>query len=217
VIEVDSVTPNVKKGYNVVFKINDGTISSEWINEYGIWRIASFGDFAAGDKSFVEKKEKELKDLQNVRTNPDFQISASYAYIFNLESAIAIDLKFRDNYQGYGLKTLIGIGDERYIQVEGTFGGFVPIKIKKVGLTPFLDIGVGFIITKNKAYTADSWGEREYDFSFDLSFQPGLMFTTAAVPGLYFQTAYQFNLVLDFLDSKNKNPHVLSVGIGYCY
>jgi serine protease Do len=217
VIEVDSVISNVKKGYNVVFKVNDGTISSEWINEYGIWRISAFGDFAAGDKSFAEKKEKELKDEKNVRTDPDFQISASYANVLGLGSAVGLDIMFRSTYQGYGLKAYIG--EENYVQVDGTFGLFVPIKMKKVGLTPFLDIGGGFILTKNKAYTADSYGEPEFDLSFDISFQPGLMFTTAAVPGLYFQAVYQYNLILNgFLESGNKrNPHIISAGIGYCY
>ncbi|MDR0876857.1 MAG: serine protease, partial [Treponema sp.] len=217
VIELDSVTPNVKKGYNITFKVNGGTMNSEWINEYGIWRIGSFGEFAAGDKSYVDKKEKERKDAQNVRTKPDFQFSVGYANILNLSSAVALDFKFRGAYQGYGLRTYIG--GEAYFQLEGLTGFYFPIKLGNTALTPYVDIGAGVIVQKSQP----SSGSLEYDeplsvFKIALSFQPGLMFTTAAVPGLYLQAAYQYNLAFGFFDfGGSNNPHVISVGVGYCF
>jgi hypothetical protein len=101
---IDAAVPNNKNGYTVTFAVNGGTISSEWINEYGIWRIKAFGDFASGDKSLVEKREQADKDARRLRTNYDLQLSVGLAYMLGTGPAFGADIKFRFGYVGSGLR-----------------------------------------------------------------------------------------------------------------
>jgi serine protease Do len=221
-ISVDSVVPNNKNGFTITFKINDGTISSEWINEYGIWRISAFGDFAAGDKTLVEKREQADRDAARLKTDYDLQITAGLAYIFDLGPAFGADLKFRVGVFGSGLRAYIGGGG--FFQVEGTGGIYIPIRLKKIGLTPYGDIGAGLVVkdhTKKAASSTsssnrsdDDQGLFAKDIGLDISFQGGLMFTTAAVPGLYLQAAYQYNIYVGD-EVSDANPHMIFFGIGY--
>jgi serine protease Do len=206
-ISVDTVVPNNKNGYTVTFKVNDRTISSEWVNDYGIWRINSFGDFAAGDKTLVEKQEKEDRDAERLRTDYDIQFSAGFAYPFEVGPAFGADLKFRrySSYASAGMR--VYTAGEDFFQLEVTSGIFIPIRIKKVGLTPYGETGLGFIKT---SFPIDEL-QIPY-FGFALSFQGGLLFTTAAVPGLYLQAAYQYNLLYLFMID---NPGILFFSIGY--
>jgi serine protease Do len=211
-ISVDNVVPNNKNGFTVSFKVNDGTISSEWVNDYGIWRINSFGDFAAGDKTLVEKREQADKDAERLRTDYDFQVAAGLAYPLEVGPAFGMDLKVRASYASVGLRFYTA--GEDYFQFEATSGIFVPIRIKKVGLTPYGEAGFGFAKTGSftKAIENPDNASR-FNFGFALSFQAGLLFTTAAVPGLYFQGAYQYNLYL--LALKEGNPNALFFALGY--
>ncbi|MDR0487412.1 MAG: hypothetical protein LBG91_04115, partial [Treponema sp.] len=57
------------------------------------------------------------------------------------------------------------------------------------------------------------------NFGFGLSLQTGLIFTTAAVPGLYLKAAYQCNIYEEsfFSGFSNKwpHPHLAYIGLGY--
>lgn len=218
-ISVDAATPNSKGGYTVSFTVNNGTISSEWVNEYGIWRISAFGDFAAGDKTLVEKREQADKDAERLRTDYGFQVSAGYAHIFEIGPAFGTEFKIRSGVSGGGLRFYISGND--FLQIQGSVGFYFPIRIKKIGLTPYIDTGAGFAKSPapKQSDSSDSYSSRENpsELSFALSFQGGLMFTTAAVPGLYFQPAYQYNFLPNSLISEDddRNLHVLFFGIGY--
>ncbi|MDR0638732.1 MAG: hypothetical protein LBG27_07525 [Spirochaetaceae bacterium] len=54
--------PGSGEDYTVVFTVSGKDISSRWIWEYGIWRIRTFGEAAAGNKDFVAQKETAKKD-----------------------------------------------------------------------------------------------------------------------------------------------------------
>jgi serine protease Do len=215
-ISVDNVAPHSKNGYTVTFKINDGTISSEWVNEYGIWRISAFGDFAAGDKTLVEKREQADKDAERLKTDYILQFTAGLAFPLEAGAAFGADVKVRSWFLGYGLRFYTA--GLNFFQLEGTTGIYIPIRINKIGLTPYGDLGLGVVsVFRSKEPSNGDLGlnenENQLDFAFDLSIQAGLMFTTSAVPGLYFQAAYQYNVYL--LGLKNVNPDVLFFGIGY--
>jgi serine protease Do len=216
-ISVDTVVPNAKNGYTVAFKVNNGTISSEWLNEYGIWRIQSFGDFAAGDKTLVEKREQADKDAQRLRTDYDLQLSAGLALPLELGAAFGADLKFRTKYSGSGMRVYTGM--KKFLQLEATTGVYIPIRIRKIGLTPYADLGLGLAFKEASPEADPGWsgttnsGVNVSDMGFVFSVQGGLMFTTAAVPGLFFQAVYQYNFYSG--DFENFNPSLLFFSIGY--
>jgi serine protease Do len=215
-IATDSVTA-IETGYTVTFNINDKLVSSEWVNEYGIWRILKFGEFVTGDK---ETKEKNIKAAAKakaaekaLRAEPTFQISADYVQILERGPAFGVDLTFRSSYSGYGLRGNFGKG---IFQMVGFGGAYFPIKLgTKAALTPFLNAGVG--VQYKEAETGDYWAEiGKKTIYFGLSAQAGLQFITAAVPGLYLHGGYQFNWFGFTLDKKT-DMHAVFVGLGYAF
>jgi hypothetical protein len=184
------------------------------VNDYGIWRIDRFGDFAAGDKSLVEKREQADRDAERLKTDYYLQLSAGLACPLETGAAFGADLKIRVGVMGYGFR--IYTAGEKFFQLEGTTGIYVPIRIKKIGLTPYGDLGFGIVSTpRSKKSSKDSFyddNNNSPEIAFDISFHGGLMFTTAAVPGLYLQAAYQHNL---YLLSSDIKPSVLFFSIGY--
>ena len=205
-VEKESVAAVDDNNYTVTFKVNNKTIRSEWTNEYGIWRIRIFGDFAAGDKSLVSQRAGN----ERLHSNPSLQISAGMAYIVERGAGFGADLYLRSMFFGSGIRTYIASG---YFQAEGVGGVFLPIRAGDVAFTPFGNIGLGVQF---------GWKDSD-DFPFDLgvSFQGGLQFTTAAIPGLYFQAAYQYNLyffsVLSDGDRSPPDRKIVFIGIGYAF
>jgi hypothetical protein len=221
-ISVDTVVPNNKNGYTVTFTVNNGTISSEWIKEYGIWRISAFGGFAAGDKTLVEKREQADKDAQRLRTDYNPQISVGIALPLELEPAFGVDVKFRSKYSGSGLR--IYTAGEKFFQIEALSGIYIPIRIKKIAFIPYGDIGVGLVVKEAAPKQKDSFSSSSYndgsslfssEFGFDLSLQGGLIFTTAAVPGLFLQGAYQYNFYTSALHGIEPGTLFFSIGYGF--
>jgi serine protease Do len=220
-ISVDSIAPNKKNGYTVTFKINSGTISSEWVNEYGIWRISSFGDFAAGDKTLVEKRDKADRDAQRLKTDYKVQLSLGVALPFEASPAFGGDFVARTNAGTYGLKFYTV--EEDFTQVEGTVGLYLPIRVNKVGITLFGDLGYGVIIIKNKNTANDYLTDSLYAdplleelWVMLFSMRGGIMVTTAMIPGLYLQAAYQYNKYLAAVESfPPRSPHVLFFSVGF--
>jgi serine protease Do len=214
VVEVDSVSPNESGGFTVGFKVNDKIITSEWINEYGIWRIRSFGNFASGDKSLIKKRAEKKEADARLRSNPNVQIGAAFAYLFNRGPALDLDFIFLSAPFGYGLQGVITKG---FLQVEVFSGLYFPIKLgSTAALTPFVDVGFGF---QSKDYTGDD-GIRFPDFG--LSFEAGMQFTTAAVPGLYLFTSYQYNMyfissLFSAATETDLDAHVILAGLGYSF
>jgi len=204
-ITKDSVTAIDDNNYTVVFNVNNTAVSSQWINEYGIWRINTFGNFAVGDKSILGKKQKEQADAKRLVTAPSLRISASYVNIFDMESAVGADFKIGSKYVTFGFQGFFG---KEHTQIEGVLGFTIPIRMGAVALIPFADIGGGI---------ASPPMQRGIDMLLGFSVKGGLMFTTAAVPGLYLQAAYLYGFFDDPLEKRPKphNPNMLIIGLGY--
>jgi hypothetical protein len=185
------------------------------VNDYGIWRINRFGDFAAGDKTLVEKREQADRDAERLRTWYTFKFSAGLAYPLEVGPAFGVDVKFITGVTEGGLR--VYTTGEDFLQVE-TFGGIaVPIRIKKVGLIPYVDVGLGFMsapIPKRNGSGFSTWMEDTPDLTFHLSLQGGLQFTTSVVPGLYLQAAYQYNVMNDEFKAVF-DPNLIFFSIGY--
>jgi serine protease Do len=215
-IAMDSVTAN-DAGYTVTFNINDKPVDSEWVNEYGIWRVLKFGDFVTGDKEVKEKKIKaEAKakaDDKALRTQPSFQISADYAHFLDRGPGFGVDLLIRSDYLGYGFR---GNFSKGLFQAVAFGGGYFPIKLgTKAALTPFINGGVG--MQYKEAGDIDHFREpNEKGIFFGLSAQGGLQFITAKVPGLFFQGGYQYNYFKRSGSIYDRTDvHVIFVGVGY--
>ena len=205
----DSVTAVDDNNYKVSFLVSDkDTITSEWVNEYGIWRIKTFGRFAAGDKSLVKQKAEKKEADARLHSNPDIQIAAGLAYIFERGPGFGAEIILRGGFAGYGLRAYFA---EDFFQAEGLTGFYIPLKASKVAFTPFGDLGFGFQRSKGNSLP----------FDIGISLQAGLQFTTAAVPGLYFQAAYQYNIYFfSMIGDEKKSPpdkSVLFIGIGYAF
>jgi serine protease Do len=214
-LTVESINPNSGGGFTVVFNAGGGSLSSEWINDYGNWRISAFGDFASGDKALVEQRDQRARDERRLRTGYTLQLSAGLAYILERGPAFGADFKYRSDFTGYGLK--IYTTGKDFFQAESTGGIYVPIRLQKIGLTPYGDLGFGFVSQEPAAGTTSgfgSFGLSARDVGVAITVKGGLMLTTSLVPGLYFQAAYQHNFYLGEALKKN-NPSMLFFSIGY--
>jgi hypothetical protein len=212
-VSVDEVLSS-GEGFIVSFKVSNKTISSTWVREFGIWRIGAFGDFAAGDKTLVEKREQERRDEENLRAFPYLQFSAGLAFAVGLRPTFAADFKIRSDYFAGGLKFFTK--GAYFTQVETLGGVYIPITVKgNMAFTPFADLAVGLVFER--------WDEQgiggstpRLGMGVDFSLQGGLMFTTSVVPGLYLQAAYQYNFYAGSLDDYiKKNPHMIIISVGY--
>jgi serine protease Do len=215
---VDSISPAEDGTYNVSFNVNGGNVSSVWINEYGYWRIRSFGTSASGDKTLIQKKEKEKKESSNLKDTPFFMVSAGFADLFPQPGGgIDLTLKF-SKYFGMGPRVYFG---KDYGQIEIGLGPYIPIKIGPTALTPFANFGFGAMFVPNLDY--DRYGDGfKIDMPIGISGRAGLIFTTKWVPGLFLQAAYQYNLYFNFrnlFDSASNNwPYqLIYIGAGYSF
>jgi serine protease Do len=209
----ESVTPSGDGRYKVTFNVSGKTMDSEWVNEYGNWRIRKIGDFASGDKTMVEKKKKATTTAANLRADPHFQIAAGYTNIIDRGAAVGLDLIVRGDYVGGGLNAYFG---KDFFQIESGFGVYIPIKANVVAFTPFAQVGAG--VQFKKVGEERTFGLPDFGFSL----KGGLQFTTAAVPGLFLQGAYQYNLYLFSTlaaDSGNIDPdkHLITISLGYSF
>ncbi|MDR2663088.1 MAG: serine protease [Treponema sp.] len=196
--------------YTVVFTINNKDFSSRWVREYGNWRIRTFGEVASGDKTLIEKKEKEKKTSENLRTDSDFTIEAAYAYLFEKGHAL------------YASATLMRYLGARFYFAGSDFWAFGvfgqiqgTITIKNVALMPYVNIGADF--QHDKAW--DDYKDQDsmaVGFPMAMAVQGGLKFTTAKVPGLYGGMGFQYNIF-----TMNDNPDPMKMAlitmVGYSF
>ncbi|MDR1419408.1 MAG: serine protease [Treponema sp.] len=210
-VSVGSISAGANQGYTVTFRVNEGSVSCEWINEYGIWRIRSFGRFMAGDKAYTNQASREKEEEERLRAEPDLQFSAGFAYfVLDAGPAFTADIKGKVSYLEFGLRTYLTGG---LSQIEGLAGLYFPVKFgNKFAVTPYGDLGLGFMFKRKLPASTSSFS---FNPGMGVSFHGGLMFTSSLVPGLYLQTAYQFNMYHMF-DGKPKNdPHIIAVSVGY--
>jgi serine protease Do len=218
-VKLDSITPGEDGLYNVSFDVNGANVDSVWTNEFGIWRIRKFGNIASGDKTLMGKKEKERKDATRLKDNPLLMVSAGLAYPFDVGAAFGAELTIKGGkYFGVGFRGYFG--GKEYTQLEMALGPYVPIRIGSVAaITPFANFGAGLMFFKNPNYDPSWYGsnDKEASTALGISARAGFSFTTAAVPGLFLQTAYQYNIYLSQDVDKFLFPDLLSITVGYAW
>jgi serine protease Do len=217
-ITKESVIPEDDGRYKVTFNVNNKSIDSEWVNEYGIWRIRTFGEFASGDKTMVEKKKKATDEAGRLVTDPTVRLGAGVALVTDLGTAFEIDVRVLSNkFFGGGMQGIIG--PEGFAQFDILLGFYIPIQTGPVAFTPFGEAALGLMFSKNPNYEPDAWSGSTADdilFTGGVSVKGGLMFTTVAVPGLYLQAAYQYNFHRS-KDWKNPPRSAVIIGLGYSF
>ena len=185
--------------YTVVFTINNKDVSSVWIREYGNWRIKTFGAVASGDKTLVEKREKQKQALEKLHLNCDFFIEAGYANVFD-DAPAALFASIGTDYLTFNF--LMAGNDLMYFGF--LWGIHVPIPAGNVGFIPYVKMGIGSVMANEKS-------------SFDMTAHVGLKFTTNYVPGLFLNIGYQFS-ISSFIDDKKKPfERALTVSAGYTF
>jgi serine protease Do len=213
--DIDTVHPEDDGSYALRFTANGNGIDSVWINEYGIWRIRSFGDFAAGDRSFLSNAERQREDENRLMPGNLLYLGAGYANILGRGSAFGADIKLRLPYFGAGLRFY---ANPTFFQIEGISGFYIPINLKYIALTPYSDFGIGLMY---KTYRNDAYKNSDADkkADFGVSFQFGLQCTSVWIPGLYLQAAYQANIYIANFgdDGTRKDPHIFFIGLGYSF
>jgi len=200
-VVVASIEAADDNNYTVNLIVNNNAIKSEWTNEYGIWRIRTFGSFASGDASLI----KEKAPASSLRADPNLQVSTGMAYIAERGFGLGADLYLRAWWIGFGTNTLFA---ENFFQFEGVSAFFLPLKATNIAFTPFGGMGFGFQIFGMD----DSVVKGDLGFSF----QGGFQLTTSAVPGLFLTATFKRNLY--FLHWDDKSPpdqNLFYVGIGY--
>jgi len=209
--------------YTVIFTINNKDVESVWIREYGNWRIKTFGSAASGDKARVEKREKQKEAQEKLRLDSSFMIGLGYAYLFDAApAAVLIQLESQNS----GITFYFASPD---LWSFGIFGGHhFSIPIGSVGLKPYIKFGMTYVYRG-----APMWGTEDENiadagyFFANLLYMPininlGLKFMTAAVPGLYFDLGYQYNLLFFqmFADKalfKNDFRMGVYLAVGYAF
>jgi len=203
-ISVDSINPNDKGGFDVVFNVNDKLVKSEWIKEYGVYRMDTYGELAAGGKNLLDEKEKKKAQNKSLKTDYSFAVSAGYANVFDYGSAFHAAVRI-SNQVTYGIDLFYGLNDKEYFQLGFCMGFVIPIRLDTFALMPFGDAGLAYTNTKD---IEDAIG-----FKICATLKGGLMFTFAKTPGLFGRILYQHNFA--FLNEDLKNHGTVGIGIGY--
>ena len=216
---VKEVTGNGEE-YTVIFTINNKDFSSVWIREYGNWRIKTFGTIASGDKSLVDKREKERAAREKLRLDSSFMIGLGYAYLFEAAPA-AVNIGIES--KSFGLNFYYASSELWSIGLA--YGHHFTIPAGNVGFMPYIKIGYAFV------YRGESYFKKDDDFdeslvfknlfAMPLTFNLGTKFLTTAVPGLFFDAGLQLNLVLfDLINDSNRiNDFKMGISIraGYAF
>jgi serine protease Do len=175
--------------YTVVFTVNGNDVSSGWIREYGVWRIRTFGEIAAGNKDLVAQKETQKKRKEALRTDSDFTVEAGYAYLFDKAPAA---LYVSVDYLGFIGAQMYFAGPDFWTigMFMGYRGEFVP---GNIGLMPYIHFG--FDYQNDREYNKlKEENERLIGFPIVMMAQVGLKVTTSKVPGLFGGIGFQYNV-----------------------
>jgi serine protease Do len=217
---VDSITENSQGGFTVTFAMNGATVESEWIKEFGIWRINSFGELVKGDKSLITAKEEAREQEKNLKTDYHLMLSLSYAQILDRGAAGNAELKLKGDYTGWVISGFYAGSD--FFQVQTGLTIEVPIRFGSAGfaLIPFIEGGIGMMEKKNEQ--PDSWLSSSADSKIRKimsEIQGGLLFTTSALPGVYVKAVYQKNFYSNSSDDLAPKPDktIILVGLGYVF
>jgi serine protease Do len=211
---VESIDANDKGGFTVSFNVNGQTVKSEWVKEYGIWRLETYGEVVSGNKAMVEDKKKRMEQSYALVTDYVAIISGGYFYSFENGSGINLSLSILSPFY-VGFQANIGFEDE-YFQVGVYTGYFHPIRLTSVAFMPYGQIGGGPISTKQSKANEDEYGI--FDFAIGLNLQAGLMMAFSGAPRLIGKVYYQYHYIFIKDDMKSIKDHQaigLSIGYGF--
>jgi hypothetical protein len=183
------------ENYTVTFTINGNDVSTNWIREYGIWRIRNFGEIAAGDKSLVKEREKKQQNNEKLRTDSNFMVEAGYANLIGKSSAFYAAVVA---YEYIGGRIYFAGSD--FYEIDFFLQLRIPVKLKSIAFIPYVNAGMGYQYDK-------AWEKiaKEYDgFPMTASVQLGMRMMFASVPGLSAGAGVQFNIM-----TINDNPDPL--------
>jgi hypothetical protein len=226
---------NVDGTWTVPLVFGEKTIDTVWINEYGMWRIKSTGGLtgnkaAMNEKTSSDKSEKQ--DEKNLRADYSWEAFANYMYLGLGDSAprgsaFAFSIDVRTSNVRYGGQLVSDFGKFGIVQAFAGYGGAIKLG-GKAAIIPYGDVGIGIAwFEKDAPKSYDPfYNETTFDpftqMSLGFLLSGGIMFRTAAVPGLSVRAAYQFNFYdpLDILKRINPLPgmtHCILVGVGYAF
>ncbi|MDR2020207.1 MAG: serine protease [Treponema sp.] len=203
-IHIEETVANVKNEYSVAFNINGETLTTEWINEYGNWRLNTI----EGIRERPQTAKASNSGGNKKKGEADFDkgmISGGYTHSIDLGPAVYLDFSVPVDYMFFSFHAVYGFkGKDRtylwppfdpnyYLRIEGMAGGQYTFDLDKTGLMPFVQGGIGFDSATAFLHTG-------------LSLRAGCIVTFRDVKGLFASASYQFNLL---------DRHLVSVGIGY--
>ncbi|MCL2320355.1 MAG: serine protease [Treponema sp.] len=220
-INLDSITANDKGNFDVVFNVNGALVKSEWIKEYGVYRMDTYGDTVTGNKTLLEEKKKKKELNKALRTDYSFAISAGYSYVFNYGSALYAGIRFYSPFT-YGFDLFYGFGNKEYFQFGMKLGYYGAIRMDTFAIMPFGELGLSYVssyASKNLIPVSLLYNEPAgFKFAMALPLQAGVMLTTAAVPGLFGKVYFTYNIIVikdKYEWIKNHAIFGLSVGYGF--
>jgi serine protease Do len=212
-VSLESATPNDKGGFTVAFKVNDITVLSEWVKEYGAYRMDSYGEIAPEDKVRVEDMERRQAQEKALITEYSVMISAGYAYILeDIGSAFTASLSMGFGSVGSG-NIYGGIGfyyapEVKLLNAGLNLGLVFPIRGSKAAFMPFGELGIGAVVPDSS--------QKEFGdpfFYFGANGKLGFMLTSSAISGAFLKAYYCHNIFMG--DSGIPNHGLIGVCIGY--
>jgi serine protease Do len=196
--------------YRVSFTIQDKTVESTWAKEYNIWRIRTFGDAALDDRAQIEAKTKKRTQNAGLRTDIVFAINGDFEYLFDQGPAFFASIWYQFAGPVFWDMQFHFAGTD-YIQFESGIGFHVPVKLNSFAISPFALANFGL----RKIASSD---ELDFDLAWGWSVRGGIQVFIAAVPGLLFRTAYQYNGYAPVGKGELKaGKHGVTIGIGYVF
>jgi serine protease Do len=206
-ITLDSIEPSDKGGFVVSLNVNGNPVRSEWVKEYGVYRLDTYGETVTGDKAILDEKQKKQEQEKRLRTDYSFMISAGYAHLFDMGESFTAALSTGSTFGG-GLDFYVG--QQGFLQIEFFTGLYFPIRLGGFAIVPYADVGMGYVRYNGPTEPAE---DSDWGFPFSFMIQGGLMFTTAKVPGLYGIAYFKRNFYLTNIANNN----VLGVRAGYAF
>jgi serine protease Do len=209
--DLAEVRPSGNNAYTVTISLQDKMVESAWIKEYGIWRIGTFGDIAAGDRSLITEKENKRLMNESLKTDMAFAVYTGFEYIIGQGPAALASLWWKSKFVLWDINFHFAGVD--FIQAATGIGFYYPIRINTAAISPIASASAGF---RKKEEQETSDGRLDVGLSFGWSIQGGIMVTTAGIPGLFGQLSYQYNnYYLGGTDVIEKGRHAVFIAVGY--
>jgi hypothetical protein len=203
--------------YTVVITANEKDIETRWIWEYGVWRLRSFGEVAAGNKDLLAQKEAERKN----RKAPDIGITVEAGFAHLIDKAPAA-LYASIDYRGlFGAQ--VYFAGSRFSSV-GVFAGLrTTFQLDKIGITPSIRGGIDIQSDQEfKAFEEAKKRDTYYYSLADVGLPVSLMargdvkLSLPKIPGLRFGAGFQFNFFNLMSDEyKDASKMVVTLSAGY--